>query len=230
MKQKKFSKREAVRFGWQTTRANFGFFVKLLLTLAGIYFVLGFIPAYLLPDNPTLLQFVAYGFLNISYYFVNLIITLGLIRIALAFVDGRKPEFRELFKTDRIISYVGGSILYTLWIFLGLILLIVPGIIWSIKYQYYPYLIVDKGLGAAQSIRMSGQITKGAKWDIFVLGLLLGLLNILGVILLIVGLLWTVPTAMIAAAFVYRKLVTASETPVLTHEAQNIPGVNPTVS
>ena len=226
MKQKKFSKREAIKFGWQTTRANFGFWVKLILVVMGLSFITSFLTAFF-PEKPTLPQWIAIAFLLFTIYVIDLILTLGSIRIALAFADGRKPAFRELFQTDRLISYVGGSILYTLWVCLGLILLIVPGVIWSIKYQYYPYLIVDRGLGAAQSIRMSGQITKGAKWDILLLGLLLGLLNILGVVLLFIGLLWTLPTAMIAAAFVYRKLVSAAETPVSVADLQNPAPVNP---
>ena len=89
----------------------------------------------------------------------------------------------------------------------GFILLIVPGIIWAIKYQFAQYLVIDKGYKPIEAIKKSGQITKDAKWSLLLLGLLSGLINVLGAIALVVGLFATVPTTMVAKAFVYRKLL-----------------------
>ena len=58
------------------------------------------------------------------------------------------------------------------------------------------------------------------KWDLFVFGLLLIGLNIVGALALLIGLLITIPTTMIAVASVYRKLLDQPEmTPVELNSA-----------
>ena len=85
-------------------------------------------------------------------------------------------------------------------------MLIVPGIIWAIKFQYYGYFIVDKGLGPIKALEASSELTDGIKWDLFLFGLLLFCINILGLLCLLIGSFATVPTTMLAYTFVYRKL------------------------
>jgi uncharacterized membrane protein len=71
---------------------------------------------------------------------------------------------------------------------------------------FFDYLIVDKNSRIIESLKKSWEITKGSTWNLFLLYLLLGLINLLGIFALIVGLFWSIPTTMIAEAFVYRKL------------------------
>ena len=104
-------------------------------------------------------------------------------------------------------KYILSLIIYGLIVLAGLILLIIPGIIWAIKFQFFGYFIVDKGLGPIESLKQSAKITKDTKWTLFLFGLLSGLINLLGALLLLVGLFATVPTTMMAKAFVYRKLL-----------------------
>jgi uncharacterized membrane protein len=85
-------------------------------------------------------------------------------------------------------------------------LLIIPGIILSIRLGFFDYLIVDKDSKIIESLKRSWEITKGNVWNLFLLYILLGLINILGVFILIVGLFWSIPTTTIAKTFVYRKL------------------------
>jgi len=44
-------------------------------------------------------------------------------------------------------------------IVVGLISLIVPGIIWAIKYMFIPLLIVDKGMGVQETMTASDKMT-----------------------------------------------------------------------
>ena len=57
-----------------------------------------------------------------------------------------------------------------------------------------------------ESMRQSAEATKGVWGNVSLFGLVLILLNILGAMLLGVGLLLTAPTSAIAAAWVYRRL------------------------
>jgi uncharacterized membrane protein len=77
--------------------------------------------------------------------------------------------------------------------------------------QYTTYLIVDKNLGPIEAIKKSWSVTRGNTWNLFFFGILLGLINILGMVCLLVGLFITIPLGMLATTFVYRKLLLQSE-------------------
>lgn len=67
------------------------------------------------------------------------------------------------------------KIVYGFIVLGGLILLIVPGLIWAYKYILAPYFAVD-GLSMKDSLKASSQATKGVKLKIFFLGLILAII------------------------------------------------------
>ena len=203
----KFSKSEAIRFGWTTTKNNLGFFIALLIVIGLFYFVLDFIIE-LIKDEALILSSI----MSIVFWVLDMVIQMGLIRISLRFCDNEKGEFADLFSCFPLFfKYLFGSILYGLIVVGGMILLIIPGIIWGIKFQFFSCFIVDKGVGPIEALKRSSAITKGAKWDLFLFNLLLGLINLLGAICLLIGLLVTIPITMVAWAFVYRRLLAQTE-------------------
>jgi uncharacterized membrane protein len=94
---------------------------------------------------------------------------------------------------------------------IGFVFLIVPGIYLAVKYQFYDYLIVDKGMGPIEAIKRSGVLTEGVKWNLVLFWLALVGINILGMIALGVGLIATVPVSWLANAYVYRRLQLQAE-------------------
>lgn len=207
MTTQKFSKSEAIRFGWNTMKNNLGFFIGLLVVAGLIYFVPDIIAELLKEDVPILSIII-----RIASWVLYIVISMGLIRIALRFCDNDKGKFADLFSCFPLFfKYLFGSILYRLIVLGGTILLIIPGIIWGIKFLFFDYFIVDKRLGPIEALKRSSAITKGAKWDLFLFGLLLGLITLLGAICLLIGLFATIPTAMVGMAFVYRKLLAQIE-------------------
>ena len=62
-------------------------------------------------------------------------------------------------------------------------------------------------MGPIEALKKSSQITKGVKLDLLVFSFLLTGINILGVLAFGIGLILTIPTTIIATAFVYRKLL-----------------------
>ncbi|MEE9253257.1 MAG: hypothetical protein V3U74_07935 [Thermodesulfobacteriota bacterium] len=218
MERRGFSKGEAVRFGWDTMKSNLGFLIVIMI----LYMLI-----------PALTEIMTSVFIIIPF-FVECALFMGFIRINLGFVDNRRPKLGELFSCFGpllLLKYIVASFLYMLIVIAGLILLIVPGIIWAIKFSFYPYFLVDKGLGIIDSLKKSAEITDGVKLDLFVLSVLLGLIILLGalvfpIVLLVAipttnfevhdyllyiagftGLLVTIPTTMLALAFVYRRLL-----------------------
>lgn len=220
-----FSIKEALNFGWET-------FKKFPWFLIGVTLIVGITPyvvQYLLQlpfsngevnlggsYNPNRNQewnpMMLIG--TIASSLLSAYLTIGVIRISLKLIDGKKPSFNDLYsaKAEEFIRYVLGSLLYGLIVIAGYILLIIPGIIFSIKYQYYSYLIIDKGLSPMDGIKESGKITQGYKWNLFFFGIVIALVTILGVLALFVGIFVAAPVTGLAQAYVYRKLATQKTT------------------
>ena len=192
-----------MQFGWDITKSNIGFFIGLLIVAGLIQYVPDIVATIIEADAPALSLII-----RIASFVLSMIIGMGLIKICLRFCDGEKGEFSDLFSCYPLFfNYLIGSILYWLIIMVGLVLLIIPGIIWAIKFQFFDYLIVDKGLGPIDALEKSSEITRGVKWDLFLFAILLGIINLMGFLCLLVGLFVTIPVTMVAMAFVYRKLL-----------------------
>ena len=204
MTTKKFSKREAIRFGWKTMKENFWFFVGILVIMGLVNFLPEIAKTFL--KEKTFITL-----LNLIVFVFGIIIEMGLIKICLKFYDQEKPDFSELFSQSPLFfKMLFGSILYGLIVILGLILFIIPGIILGIKFYFYEYFIVDKGLGPIEALKRSSKITKGATWNLFLFFSLTSAINLIGIFALLIGLFATIPTTMMATAFVYRKLLEKS--------------------
>jgi len=192
-----FTTGNALTYGWAKMKEHFTLFLMIFGVIIAVQLV------QVLFQNHD-----ASFIIGIVAFVIALIFQLGLYRIVLDIMDERRPKFKDLItQTNLLPEYIIGSVLYILIVVGGLILLIIPGIIWAIKYQYYGYLIVDKKLSPMDAIRKSGQITKGYKWQL--LGFWFAMLgvNILGLLALGIGLLVTIPATIVAQGYVYRTLV-----------------------
>jgi hypothetical protein len=205
VKKAQFSKKEAVKFGFGIAKSNLLFFIGLLII---VFFVSAVASSLRGGAQKSALAYLA---LSIIQYLVNIVIGMGLIRISLEFIDKAKPKIRDIVYYKPIVRYVLASIITGIVVILGLVLLIIPGVILAIRLQYTTYLIVDKNLGPIEAIKKSWSVTRRNTWNLFFFGILLVLINILGVVCLLVGLFITIPLGMLATTFVYRKLLLQSE-------------------
>jgi uncharacterized membrane protein len=202
-KHPRFVKKEAISFGFNIAKKNILFFLGLFVIWAFFTIITSAIRDSLIVQRQILFSFI----FSLLVWVVGIILSMGFINITLEFVDGKKPAFKDLYYTTKLFNYIVASIIKGVIVVFGLLLLIIPGIIFAIKLQFTGYLIVDKKLDFADALKGSWEITKGAKWNLFLLAVLLGLINILGLLCLLVGLLISVPLAMVAEAYVYRKLL-----------------------
>ena len=206
-----FSIKEAIKYGWKATKGHLVFLVSLII---GAFVInAGFIYTQELFDsagNELIASVVA-----VVSLLVGFLISIGLIYITLKIYDENKATYKDLLEPAPLLwRFIGASVVYTLIVIAGLILLVVPGIIWAIKYKFYKYALIDEKLGAMDSIRKSRDITEGEKWHIFLFGLVLALINILGALALFVGLFVTIPITIMATVYVYRKLLHRELVPV----------------
>ena len=188
-------------------KSNLGFFVSLLI-VSGLLYIVPAIIAELALEANVFLGVI----LHIADYALTIVVSMGLVKIALRFCDNEKGELADLFSQYRLFfKYLFAFILYGLIILGGYVLLIIPGIIWGIKFWFFDYFVIDKRLGPIEALKESYAITTGVKWNLFVFFLAVIGINILGALCLLVGLFATLPTTMVAWAFVYRRLLAQTE-------------------
>lgn len=200
---KKFSISEAIKFGWEVFKKKPWFLIGVILVIFFINSIPNTITEQLRSDDYSLIL----ALIGLAFWILNMLVSLGGIKISLALTDGKKAEFADLFNGySLLINFILASILYALIVVFGMVLLIVPGIIFAIMFHFYSYLIVDKNMSPVDALKESKKLTSGSKWQLFLFGLVLLLLNVAGVLALLVGLLITVPVTMIAYAYVFRKL------------------------
>jgi uncharacterized membrane protein len=205
MTTKQFSRGEALQFGWDVVKNNIGFFIGLMI----VVFVILVLPY----ANIFIKERIVSLFFSIVQIVLEIILQMGLIKIALKFCDNEKSTFADLFSSYPLFSnYLIGSILYVVIIGVGLILFIIPGIILAIQFQFFSFFIVDRGLSPIEALKKSSEITKGIKWDLFLFDLLIVIINFLGSCFLGIGLLITFLITLVSIAFVYRKLQSQIET------------------
>ena len=104
-----------------------------------------------------------------------------------------------------VLKYLAASILLAIVVGVGLLLLIVPGIILGLMFMFTTFIVIDRGRGPIEAMRQP-PFTRGFKWQLLGLGLLLALINLGGLLALGVGLLVTVPVTLLAFAYAYRVL------------------------
>lgn len=195
-----FSIKESLRFGWETTKANITFLVgTFLVSIAPsiVGEVLG------LDERDGIIPLL----LVLAAVIIQAALGLGLTKIHLLLARGQTVGWRDLFSSGPLLlSYIGAAILYGLVVVFGLVLLIVPGIMWCIKYGLYYYIILDEHAPPFVALERSAEITKGVRWQLLRFALVLALVNVLGAFAFGVGLLITIPVTSIAGAYVYHKL------------------------
>ena len=152
--------------------------------------------------------------LQFAGWLVSILLSLGLIRVALKVTRGEEPEVRDLFLADGFGPYLGASIIFGIAVFVGLILCIVPGIIVAIILGFFGFAIVDRGDGVGESFSRSSEITKGQRGTLFVLGLAFLGINLLGLLACGVGLLVSYPVTIVAGGYAYRVLSSEPIAPI----------------
>lgn len=133
---------------------------------------------------------------------------LGAATFALSISRGQEARVEMLFSGFK---YFGTAILtyllMILFVFLWMLLLIVPGIIAALSYSMTFYLLADNpSLKAMEALDLSKEMMDGHKWQLFYLCLRFFLLGLLCILTLGIGFLWLVPYAHVTVAKFYDEL------------------------
>jgi uncharacterized membrane protein len=101
-----------------------------------------------------------------------------------------------------LIAYIAMATL----LFVGFLLLVLPGIYLAVSYSFTYPLIVDKGLSTWEAMELSRKTISKQWFKFFGLGLLSGLMIFVSILPFGVGLIWTIPTIYIAYGLLYHHI------------------------
>ncbi|MFI2812077.1 MULTISPECIES: DUF975 family protein [Microbulbifer] len=112
---------------------------------------------------------------------------------------------------DRIVPLAICSVLMSVLVLIGFMLLVLPGIYLSIAYMLALPLIVDKGLGPWEALETSRKAITKHWFAFFGLVIVCALIYIAGALALMIGLIWAVPTGLLALGIAYRNIFGGAE-------------------
>ena len=104
-------------------------------------------------------------------------------------VRGEHVEIKDMFSVFRgnYWNAVLGNILVGIIVGIGILMLIVPGIIFACRLAFVPYLIIDRDMEVTEALSKSWEMTKGYGWNIFFMGFLSIWIVLLGLLALFFG-------------------------------------------
>src|SRR3989338_5836046 len=207
-----FKAGDMIRFGWETFKKRPWIFIGTFLATIIINWLIGAVTA----------PFWKEGVMSVIGFAVSFsaqtLFSMGMIALFLkAHESVESVSLKELWHPNQFWFYLGTTILVSIAILVGLILLIIPGFIAMLGLQFSSYIVVDKNLSPVKALKESMRITKGHLWELLILLAFIIVLNIFGVLALLVGLFVTVPVSMLAMVHAYR---------VLEHKASEVTPLN----
>lgn len=176
---------EYIKEAWAiySKKENFIFFARIMAVLSIIAFTIGMVNGYFFPadylkngdfsNTPLFIGFIVISILSIVFglwsqstsYFA--VIKMG------------EPE-KEVFKIGfkKIGKYLLVTLVLGIIIFFGLILLVIPAIIFGIWYSFTLLLVLDKDMGIGEALKISKEMVNGKFWKILGRSAVFGLFSI----------------------------------------------------
>ncbi len=223
-----FSIRDSLRVGWEKTRAHSALLFGIVIIIALLSMAHGILSAHPLASVS---QAVASGFLLLF----EIIVSIGATIVVLRLGKNESVSFRMIIPPwSSAWRYLLSSVLVVLILCAGLVVPVGLGI-WAytfsglsltgkilialcgalavaiatyliLVYSMVKFISVDGKPKLFDILRRSVHITHGVRWKLLLFFIILLLLNIVGVIVFLVGLLVTLPVTMIASAQIYLTL------------------------
>lgn len=146
-------------------------------------------------------------------YVITSIVQAGVWRASLGVTKGVKPSFNQLLETENIVPYILTNILVGIGVVIGFVLCIVPGVVWLIFTSFASLIALEKGCSPIEAISESINWVKDNFGQVFVILLVSFIVYVLGVCLCGIGMLVSVPVALVSITYTYRALNNELVTP-----------------
>lgn len=179
-----------VQQGWALFKQDAGPAVIFLLIALAIYFA----ATYLTP-------------FGMGGMVVSLPLIAGLMIASLMLCRKQKPEIETYFRGLRhFIPLLLFTVVSTLFIFIGTMLFVIPGIYLTVAYMFAPYLIIDKNIDFWPAMEISRQKANKHLLGLFAFFVVLSFINLIGCIPLLLGLFITLPVSVYAMSAAYEDI------------------------
>ena len=150
---------------------------------------------------------------SVVFSILELAFIVGYTKYVIDFTHGVEHDWKEPFRfaKDNLKVSILTGLLASLNIFIGSLLLIVPGILAAIGLSFYQYTTAENiKLTPKENLKKTWELTYGHKWEIFVLAL-----SFMGWALLVpltigIILIWLVPYMTVTYVLAYEKLKKAA--------------------
>jgi uncharacterized membrane protein len=138
---------------------------------------------------------------------LTLPVSVGIVLLGIERARNHKIRIPDIFNHYGLFGQLLlAYILMVLFILLGFMLLILPGIYLAVAYSFTLPLVVDKKMHVWQAMELSRKTITKQWFRFFGLGVLSILLIILSAIPFGIGLIWSIPTVYIAYGLLYHRL------------------------
>ncbi|MFC1866448.1 YciC family protein, partial [Chloroflexota bacterium] len=153
------------------------------------------------------------GFFAVLYgIFIEGPVAFGVSYASLKAARGDRLTVVDMFAAFRnYLNAVLASLLTGMIIAFGLILLIIPGIIFACKLAFTPYLVVDRKMEVIEAMKTSWRMTDGHAMEVFGIALLAIPVCVAGFLLFGVGIILSIMWINLAFASLYHSVGTYSE-------------------
>lgn len=194
-------------WGIYTKKENFVFFARVMAVLVIATSSISLISGYFYPSD----YLKNFDFTNIPMFVGFIAISLLAIIVGLwsqttqyfSILKMGEPE-KEIFKIGYkkigrflLISFVLGII-----VLFGIVLLIVPAIIFGTWYSFSTWLVIDKNMGVRESLKTSKQMVKGKFWKVLGRSIVFGLFSfVISVVLSVIPYVGTLAVSFAAPLF-----------------------------
>lgn len=196
----------AISYGWKKFTENVGPFIILMIAVLVVTAVVGVIRGIVTPESSGLTALLITALLGGVSYIITSIVQAGVWRAGLGVTKGETPSISQLTETENIVPYILTNIIVGIGLVIGLILCVVPGIVWMIFTSLASLIALDKGVGPGEAISQSISWVKDNFGQVFVILLVSWIVYIIGACLCGVGLLVSAPVGLVAITYTYRAL------------------------
>ncbi|MEO8001208.1 MAG: DUF4339 domain-containing protein, partial [Arenimonas sp.] len=177
---------ECISRGYEIFKREFANILLIGLVYLGIIFGLSFIFGFIEimttamasrgsngQADPGSLMIVVTVISRVLQQLVSIFLQLGLARVGLNLVSGKEVSVGLLFgEGSKFLRALGATILFSIAMIIGFVLLIIPGIYIALRYGQFMSALVDRDLGIFEAFSYSESITANNLMNLFVLGLL----------------------------------------------------------
>lgn len=183
--------------GWEILKQNLGGFIGFTI----VQVLIGIIIA-LMPERLEVLLTPIFNFA------ISPVLAAGFSVVAFKIIKGHSTGFGDFFLGfNSFLPIFLVNLLVSLFILLGLFALIIPGIFLAVAYSFSFLFVIGRKFDFWEAMESSRKVISRRWFSFFAFFFVLGLVNLVGLLLLGVGLLVTIPLSSCAMAAAFDDIV-----------------------